>query len=169
MVLGPKISEIFEKKHENPQLKNTKKAHRIRKNQNLENRASSCSNQAQMTPWAKISWSYDFWSFRKTRTDKHTHRHTRFMFYKYRKHVCYSCLCPCCPQPPKTQLHGILTSGLIWTTLKLEVPMWSSVRISPLVVNTSPQKHVQNNGFIMHRGSNHRRDTPHFPHIFSSP
>ena len=35
---------------------------------------------AQMTPWAKMSWCLDFGWLRKTRT----HKHTRFMFYKYR-------------------------------------------------------------------------------------
>ena len=41
MVLGVKMAEIFEKKtHEKKHLKNMKKAPRIRKNKNFENRAS---------------------------------------------------------------------------------------------------------------------------------
>ena len=84
MVLGVKMAEIFEKNTKKRILKNTKNAHRIRKNEKFKNRASSCSNQAQMTPWAKISWSWDFWWLRKTWTDRHTDRQTRFMFYKYR-------------------------------------------------------------------------------------
>ena len=55
-------------------FKSTKNAPRIRKNLNFENRFSSCSNQAQMTPWAKISWSWDFWWLRKT--DRQTYKPT---------------------------------------------------------------------------------------------
>ena len=40
MVLGVKTAEIFEKNTKNPIWKNTKKAPRIRKNLNFENRAS---------------------------------------------------------------------------------------------------------------------------------
>ena len=40
----------YKKTRKTPFEKNTKKAPRIRTNQNFENRASSCSNQAQMTP-----------------------------------------------------------------------------------------------------------------------
>ena len=40
MVLGVKMAEIFEKNKKNPIRNNTKKAPRIRKNQNFENQAS---------------------------------------------------------------------------------------------------------------------------------
>merc|ERR1712102_143399 len=50
------------------------------KNQNFENRASSCFKLAQIRPRAKISLTWVFWWLRKT----WTHKHTRFMFYKYR-------------------------------------------------------------------------------------
>ena len=64
------MAEIFEKNEKNdekPQFQNNpKKYPRIRKNEKFKNRASSCSNQAQMTSWAEISWQ----------TDRHTYIHT---------------------------------------------------------------------------------------------
>ena len=60
MVLDVKLAEIFEKNpRKTPFEKNTKKAPRIRKNENFENRASTCFKLAQMTPAAKISLSWD--------------------------------------------------------------------------------------------------------------
>ena len=44
------------------------------KNQNFENRASTCFKLAQIRPRAKISWAWDFWCLRKTRTHRHTDR-----------------------------------------------------------------------------------------------
>ena len=38
------------------------------KNQNFENRASTCFKLAQIRPRAKISWIWDFWGLWKTRT-----------------------------------------------------------------------------------------------------
>ena len=70
--------------------KQTKNAPIIRKNRNFENRATSCSNQAQMTPWAKISWSKDFWWLRKTWTDRQTNRHDSFFISI---NVSYTILC----------------------------------------------------------------------------
>ena len=55
MVLGVKMAEIFEKNTKKRILKNTKNAHRIRKNQNFENRASSCFKLAQIRHGAKMS------------------------------------------------------------------------------------------------------------------
>ena len=52
-------------------FKNTEKAPRIRKNEKFKSRASSWPNLAQMTPWAKISWSRVFWWLRKTRKYRH--------------------------------------------------------------------------------------------------
>ena len=43
-----------------------------------------CFKLAQMTPWAKMSWSWNFWSLRKMWTNRQTQSQTRFMFYKYR-------------------------------------------------------------------------------------
>ena len=57
--------------------KNTKKrilknAHRIRKNQNFENRATSCFKLAQIRPRAKISWIWDFGGWEKHgQTERH--------------------------------------------------------------------------------------------------
>ena len=42
------------------------------KNQNFENRASICFKLAQIRPRAKISWAWDFWWLRKTRTNRQT-------------------------------------------------------------------------------------------------
>ena len=44
-------------------LKNTKNAHIIRKNQNIENRASTCFKLDQIRSRAKNSWICDFWIF----------------------------------------------------------------------------------------------------------
>ena len=53
MVLGVEIAEIFEEKNEKKRkthFQNTKNAPRIRKNETLENRASSRFKLAPMTP-----------------------------------------------------------------------------------------------------------------------
>ena len=46
------------------------------KTQNFENRASSCFKLAQIRPRTKMSWAWDFWWLRKTRTNKQTNKQT---------------------------------------------------------------------------------------------
>ena len=67
MVLGVKMAEIFKKNAKTP----IKKTHnRPIESVQIKNRTSSCSNQAHMMLWAKISWSYDFWWLWKMWTDR---------------------------------------------------------------------------------------------------
>jgi len=63
--------DFREKKHENPTfltLDHMGGTPLPLKNQNFENRASPCFKLALIRPRAKISWHWDFWCLRKTRT-----------------------------------------------------------------------------------------------------
>ena len=60
MSLGPQMAKIrVDKEHPILAFKSTKNVPRIRKNEKLKNRASSCFKLDQNGPRSQISWKWD--------------------------------------------------------------------------------------------------------------